>query len=102
MLTVMISVLISGIRDPPTKCALLDPPRTGLGTTRHPIPLEVRAEFLFTRLKRLGGSNRHLDLDGVVLAQRKTLPVLGHQQPPRIRMAVERDAEHVHHLALQP
>ena len=35
-------------------------------------------------------ARRHLDLDRIVLAQRIALPVLGHQQPPRIRMAVER------------
>src|SRR6185295_6497472 len=41
-------------------------------------------------------------LDWIILAQRIALPVLGHQQPARIRMAVEDDAEEIPHLALEP
>ena len=36
------------------------------------------------------GPRRHPDLHRIVLAQRIAFPVLGHQQPPRIGMAVER------------
>src|SRR5208283_2233807 len=40
--------------------------------------------------------------NGVVLAQRITLPFLGHQDAPHIRVPGELDAEHVEHLALEP
>ena len=38
--------------------------------------------------------------DGVVLAQRVAVPVLGHEDAGEVGMAVERDAEQVEHLAL--
>src|SRR5918995_70980 len=38
---------------------------------------------------------------GVVLPQRVPVPVLGHEDAGQIGVAVERDAEHVEHLALQ-
>src|SRR5438445_447416 len=41
-------------------------------------------------------------VDGVVLAERMALPVLGEQDPPEVRMALEADAEHVVALALHP
>src|SRR5438552_4571277 len=41
-------------------------------------------------------------VDGVVLAERIALPVLGEQDPPEVRMALEADAEHVVALALHP
>ena len=53
-------------------------------------------------LERLGRPRRHPDLDRIVLAKRVALPVLGHQQPTRIRMAVEHDAEQIPHLSLEP
>ena len=51
------------------------------------------------------GSRGFLELhrhppDRVVLSQRMTLPVLGHQDPREIGMAGEADAEHVEGLAL--
>ena len=42
------------------------------------------------------------DLHRIVLAQRMPFPVVGHQNAPQIRMAVERDAEQIEHLALGP
>ena len=47
-------------------------------------------------------SRRHLDLHRIVLAQRIAFPVLRHQQPPRIGMAVEHDAEQIPDFALEP
>src|SRR5882672_1104056 len=41
-------------------------------------------------------------VDGVVLAERMALPVLGQEDPSKIRMALEDDAEHVEALALHP
>src|SRR5947208_14903001 len=41
-------------------------------------------------------------VDGVVLAERMALPVLGQHDPPEVRMALEADAEHVVALALHP
>ena len=38
--------------------------------------------------------------DAVVLAQRVTLPVLGHEDPREVRVALEDDPEHVERLAL--
>ena len=38
--------------------------------------------------------------DAVVLAQRVAVPVLGHEDPGEVGVAVEADAEHVEHLAL--
>src|SRR6266545_8412676 len=39
--------------------------------------------------------------DRVVLAQRVPLPLLGHEDAGHVGVAVEADAEHVEHLALQ-
>src|SRR5439155_136324 len=41
-------------------------------------------------------------VDGVVLAEGMAFPVLGEQDPPEVRMALEADAERVVALALQP
>src|SRR5512134_1887203 len=41
-------------------------------------------------------------LDGVVLAQRVALELLVEEQAAEIGMALEADAEHVPHLALEP
>src|SRR4051812_5073890 len=41
-------------------------------------------------------------LERIVLALRKTLPIVRHQDAAAIRMADEIDAEHVPHFALQP
>src|ERR1022692_1130479 len=40
--------------------------------------------------------------DPVILAQRISLPLLGQQDAPHVRMAGKLDAEHVEHFALQP
>src|ERR1017187_6459951 len=40
--------------------------------------------------------------DTVVFTQRVTLPLFGQQNAPHVRVAVELDAVHVEHLALQP
>src|SRR5579864_3486671 len=40
--------------------------------------------------------------DGVILPQRETLPILGQEDAAHVRVAVELDAEHIEHLALQP
>ena len=47
-------------------------------------------------------SRRLADLHRIVLAQRIAFPVLRHQQPPQIGMAVEHDAEQVPDFALEP
>ena len=64
--------------------------------------IDVRAELLLGHLHRLGDLRLHLNLHRVVLAQRKALPVLRHQQPPRIGMTVEHDAEQIPDFALEP
>src|ERR1700687_203561 len=66
------------------------------------ILLHVRAELFLGELERLGRARRHPDLYGIVLPQRVAFPVLGHQQPARIRVTIEGDAEEVPHLTLQP
>src|SRR5215213_190605 len=66
------------------------------------VPCDTRAKFLFADLRRLAGLGLHRDLHRVVLAQRIALPVLGHQQAPRVRMPLELDAEQVPHFALEP
>src|SRR4051812_36466955 len=66
------------------------------------ILLDVRPELLCRHLQRRGGRRMHVDLDRIVLPERIALPVLGHQQPPRIRMAIEHDAEEIPDLALEP
>ena len=49
-----------------------------------------------------GALELHRDApDGVVLAQRVAVPVLGHEDAGEVGVAVEADAEHVEHLALQ-
>jgi hypothetical protein len=70
--------------------------------SRQPIFHQARAELLLGHLQRLGGGRRLPDLHRVVFAQRIAVPVLGHQQTPRIRMAVEGDPEQIPHLALEP
>src|ERR1700686_1349166 len=40
--------------------------------------------------------------NAVILAQRKTLPAVGHQNALQVRMSVELNTEHVEDLALQP
>src|SRR6185503_11530641 len=41
-------------------------------------------------------------VDSVGLQQRMSLPVLGKENPPQVRMALEADTEHVVALALHP
>src|SRR5688572_13277304 len=41
-------------------------------------------------------------VDGVVLAERMSVPVVSEQDTAKVRMAVENDAEHVVALALHP
>jgi len=51
----------------------------------------------------IGRVRRHLRRpEGVLLAQRVSLPVVGHENPPQIGVAAETDAEHVVHLPLVP
>src|SRR5678815_3591368 len=69
---------------------------------RKAILQQVRPELLFRHLRRRSGLRLHLDLHRVVLPGRITLPVLRHQEPPRIGMTVERNAEHVPDFALEP
>src|SRR5579864_5065179 len=70
-----------------------------------PVLLNVR---LFLRLAQLQPVDRILHqqlarpLERIVLALRKSLPVLGHQNPPAVRMTGEIHAEHVVDLALEP
>src|SRR3954471_7314902 len=66
------------------------------------ILLDVRPELLRRDLQRHRGRRMLVDLDRVILPERVTLPVLRHQQPPRIRVAVEHDAEQIPHFALEP
>src|SRR5205807_358238 len=105
MLTVITSVLMSGIADKPNRKA---GGRSGLprsessSSSRLPIPFEAAAELFFRDLQRLCGDRLLPNLDRIILAQRKAVPVLRHQQPPRIGVAVEHDTEQVRHLALEP
>src|SRR5438093_2350423 len=73
-----------------------------LRSPRHSILFHVRAELLQCDLERLGRPGGHLDLDRIVLAQRIALPVLRHQQPSRIGVSVEDDAEEIPDFALEP
>jgi hypothetical protein len=45
------------------------------------------------------GEGDFLAAQGEVLTQRMSHPVVGHQDPLQVRMPLERDAEHVVHLA---
>src|SRR5262245_44891031 len=67
-----------------------------------PITLEIRAEFFFGHLQWFRDLRRFPDLHRIVLAQRMTVPVFRHQQPPEVRVAVERDAEEIPYLPLEP
>src|SRR5204863_5602907 len=49
------------------------------------ILLDVRPELLCRDLQRHGGRRVLVDLDRIILSEGIALPVLGHQQPPRIR-----------------
>src|SRR5262245_37706914 len=64
--------------------------------------LHVGHELLFRDLQRLVSLHRSLDLDWVVLAERETFPVVGHEDPPKVRMATEMYAEKVEDLAFCP
>src|SRR5690606_29488635 len=68
-------------------------------------PSEVRAaswEMLMSSPGVLDALELHRDgADGMVLAQRVALPVLGHEDPGQVGMADELDPEHVVHLALE-
>src|SRR5262249_11328243 len=64
------------------------------------ILLDVRPELLCRNLQRLGRGRVLVDLDRIVLPERIPLPVLRHQQPPRIGVAVEHDAEEIPHFTL--
>src|SRR5262245_55421839 len=70
--------------------------------SRQAILHDVGAELRLRDLERLARLRRLPDLHRVVLPQRIAVPVFGHQQPARIGMVVERDAEQVPHFALQP
>ena len=84
--------------------------RRAIGRSRR--RLTSRASRSFSRLARNSSSRApasarldlrlHADLHRIVLPQRIALPVLGHQQTPRIGMAVEHDAEQVPDFALEP
>src|SRR5215218_3526305 len=77
MLTVIVSVRISGID--------LSIFTGGSGSAPGQTILEqARPKFFFGDLHGFGRVRLHLDLDRIVLAQRIPLPVLGHQQAPRI------------------
>src|SRR6267142_2249612 len=103
MLTVIVSARISGIRTAPrfhrrhrpfvsfvTFVSLLSSyPRCRPSTPREPILRDACPELLLGDLQRLGGARRHPNLDRIILAQRIPFPVLRHQQPPRVRVAVE-------------
>src|SRR5262245_47379967 len=82
MLTVIVSVRISA--------------------TRQSILLHVCPELGFGHLERFGRLRRLPDLDRIVLPKRIAVPILGHQQAARIGMTVERDAEKIPDLALEP
>src|SRR2546427_12478855 len=70
--------------------------------TRQSIVLKVRPELLLGDLERLGRAGGQLDLHRIVFAEGIAFPILGHQQPSRIGMPVEHDAEKVPDLALEP
>ena len=78
-------------------------PATGV-TPGAPVPrrLQVRDELLLRQLQRLVRLHRHLDLHRIVAPQRVPFPILGHQDPPEVGVAVEHDAEQIEELALRP
>src|SRR5262245_11417938 len=99
MLTVIVSVRSSAIvyQSPITKRSL-----THSVPPTQPIALDVRLELVFAHLEWLVGLRGLANLHGIVLPRRMAVPVLRHQQPAKIRMAGEDDAEHVPHFALGP
>src|ERR1041385_1641357 len=70
-----------------------------------PVLLNVRLFFCLTQLQpvdRILHQQFARPFERIILALRKSLPVLRHQNPPAIRMSGEIDAEHVEDLALEP
>src|SRR5690606_32016595 len=61
--------------------------------------LDVRDELFFRYLQRFVRLHRLLDLHGIILAHRMPLPVLGHQEPPQVRVPFHANAIHVPELA---
>src|SRR5436190_4057146 len=76
--------------------------RPDAAASRGPVLRQVRAELILGDLQRLGRASLQSDLHRKILAQRMTFPVFGHQQPSKIAVAVEFDAEHVPDFALEP
>src|SRR5689334_19005953 len=76
MFTVIVSVRISAIALPVLMRAL------------HAIAFEIGPELFFADFERRVGLRGLLNLHRVVLALRVAFPVLGHQQPPQIGVAV--------------
>ena len=66
------------------------------------IAFDVRPELRLADLERLVGLRRFANLHRVILARRMPFLVLGHQQPAKVAMIVEHDAEHVPDLAFEP
>src|SRR5688572_8584295 len=68
----------------------------------HAIALDVGAELGLADLERLVGLRGLANLHRIVLPRRVAFPVLRHQQPAEIAIAVEEDAEHVPDFTLGP
>src|SRR4030095_15851085 len=60
-----------------------------MSATRQPILHDVLAEFFFGHLQRLRGVRSLANLHRIILAQRKAVPVFGHQQTARVGVAVK-------------
>src|SRR5262245_61866469 len=99
MFTVMVSVLSSGIVGPSASRASVV---LGASAARQAVPHHVGLELGLRHLRGFRRLRFHPDLHGVVLAQRKTLPVFRHQQTARIGMTVECDAKEIPDFSLEP
>src|SRR5581483_5558511 len=66
------------------------------------VPEQIGAELLLGDRQRLGDARLETDLHRIILPQRMTFPILGHQQAAQVAVAVEIDPEQVPDLALEP
>src|SRR3990170_7653383 len=66
------------------------------------VRFDVRHELFLRHLQRLVRLYRHLDLDGIILAERIPFPVVRHQDPAHVRITAETNPEQIVSLALGP
>src|SRR6266536_3613647 len=89
------------------RCSLPPPPATpsprNSSRVVRSLTVRLRSPRLRPRLPSYLRSDQRLaPVDRVVLAERVTDELLVEEQPPKIRMTLEADPEHVPHLALEP